>query len=33
MLGDESGLDNYEMRHYAKEVFGEDQEDPERAIN
>ena len=34
MLGDEGGLDNFEMRHYAKEVFGADgQEDPERAIN
>ena len=33
MLGDEAGLDNFEMRHYAKEVFGADQEEPERAIN
>ena len=35
MLGDEGGLDNFEMRHYAKEVFGADdqEEDPERAIN
>lgn len=27
MLGDEGGLDNFEMRHYAKEVFGADQEE------
>jgi len=23
MLGDEAGLDNFEMRHYIKEVLGE----------
>jgi hypothetical protein len=32
MLGDESGMDNFEMRHYAKEILG-DLEDPESPIN
>ena len=32
MLGDESGMDTFEMRHYVKEVLGTD-EDPEKAID